>query len=107
MCKIRSRPAALLLQRLEVRVGLVVSRHCDGDLVVSPHWGIVVVAGVLVQPVPPVLAAEPVMAGTTAVDVCVLGAVKRIVKVAHDVKVTPGEQSLKHKSELSSELKSN
>lgn len=50
-------------------------------------------AGVLVQPVPLVLAAEPVVTGTAAVDVAVLGAVERAVKVPHDVIVTPVVQS--------------
>lgn len=37
------------------------------------------------------LTAEAVVAGATAVDVAVLGAVERTVKVPHDVVVTPTE----------------
>lgn len=86
-------PAVLLLKRLKVRVGLVARRHSDGDLWVSPDGGLVVGAGVLVQSVPLVLAAEPVVAGPAAVDVAALRAVERAVKVPHNVKVTPVEQS--------------
>lgn len=70
---------------------LVVHGHGDGDLRVRPFGGLVVVARLLVQPVPPVLAAEAVVAGAAAVDVAVLGAVERAVKVPHYVVVTPAE----------------
>lgn len=82
----------MLLKRLEVRVGLVASRYGDGDLWVSPDGRLVVGARVLVQSVPLVLAAEPVVAGAAAVDVAALGAVERAVKVPHNVKVTSVEQ---------------
>lgn len=98
-------PAALLLQRLKVGVVLVARGNSDGDLRVGPLWGIVVGAGFLVQSVPPVLAAEPVMAGTAAVDVRILGAVECIVKVPHDVEVAPGENVWDHKIQLTEILK--
>lgn len=85
-------PAVLLLERLKIWVRLVPCRHGDRDLWVGPDGGDVVVAGVLVQPVPLVLAAEPVVARPTAVDVAALGAVERAVKVAHNVEVTPAGQ---------------
>lgn len=83
----------MLLERLKVRVGLVPHGHGDGLLRVGPHGGDVVVAGVLVQPVPLVLAAEAVVAGAAAVDVAALGAVERGVKVPHHVVVTPVDPS--------------
>ena len=84
-------PAVLQRERLEVRVGLVPGGRGGGDLRVGPHRGLVVVAGLLVQPAPLVLAAEAVVAGAAAVDVASFGAVEGGVEVAHDVIVTPEE----------------
>lgn len=81
-----------MLKSLKVRVGLVARGHGDGDLRVGPDWRLVVGTGVLVQPVPLVLAAEPVVAGSAAVDVAALGAVEGAVKVPHNVKVAPVEK---------------
>lgn len=81
------------MQRLEVRVGLVAGAGGDGVLRLGPDRGDVVVAGLLVQPAPLVLAAEPVVAGPAAVDVAALGAVERSVKLPHDVIVAPVGQS--------------
>ncbi len=81
----------MLLQRLKVWIRFVAHRHGDRDLGVGPHGGVVVFAGILVQPVPLVLTTEPVVAGATAVDVAALGAVERAVKVPHYVVVTPVE----------------
>lgn len=83
-------PAVLLLQRLEVGVGLDAHGDRDRHRRVGPDGGVVVVAGVLVQPVALVLAAEAVVAGAAAVDVAVLGAVEGVVEVAHHVVVAPG-----------------
>lgn len=44
------------------------------------------------------LAAEPVVAGTAAVDVAALGAVERAVKVPHYIVVTPVEQKVETKT---------
>lgn len=85
-------PAAMLLERLEVRVGLVAGRYSDRDLWVRPDGRLVVGAGLLVQSVPLVLAAKAVVAGAAAVDVAAPGAVERAVKVPHDVKVASVEQ---------------
>lgn len=82
----------MLLKCLEVRVGLVACRYGDRDLWVGPDGRLVVGARVLVQSVPLVLAAEPVVAGAAAVDVAALGAVERAVKVPHDIEVTSVEQ---------------
>lgn len=70
---------------------LVVHRHSDGGQGFRPVGRLVVVARVLVQPAPPVLTAEAVVAGAAAVDVAVLGAVERAVEVPHDVVVAPAE----------------
>lgn len=82
----------MLLKCLKVRVRLAACRYSDRDLWVGPHRGLVVGAGVLVQSVPLVLAAEPVVAGTTAVYVAALGAVERAVKVSHNIEVTSVER---------------
>lgn len=81
----------MLLKRLEVRVRLISSRYSHRDLRVGPDGGLVVGAGVLVQSVPLVLAAEPVVAGTAAVDVAALGAVEGAVKVSHHIEVASVE----------------
>lgn len=88
-CPFIHRPAVLLLQRQQVRVGLVALDHADGGQRIRPHGGDVVVAGLLVQPAPLVLAAEAVVARAAAVDVAALGAVEGGVEVAHHVVVTP------------------
>lgn len=79
------------MQRLVVWVLLVVHGHSHGGLGFRPVGGLVVLARILVQPAPPVLTAEAVVAGAAAVDVAVLGAVERAVKVPHYVVVTPVE----------------
>lgn len=88
------------MERLKVRVRLVAHGHGDRDLRVGPVGRLVVVAGFLVQPVPLVLAAEPVVAGAAAVDVAALGAVERAVKVPHDVVVTPVEPSWQRRHQV-------
>lgn len=84
-------PAVLQRDGLEARVGLVARRLGDGHLLLGPHRRVVVGAGVLVQPVPLVLAAEAVVAGAAAVDVAAFGAVEGAVEVSHHVEVSPEE----------------
>lgn len=83
-----ARVVALLLQRVEVWVGapVVWERH-DLRLRLGPVWGVVILAVILLQFPAGLWAAEAVVAGSTAVDEGVLGAVEGRIEVSHHVVV--------------------
>lgn len=83
------------MQCLKVRIRFVLSGNNKRNLWVQPVWRLVVRTQVLVQSIPLVLAAEPIVTGSAAVDVASFGAVEGGVKVSHHIKVAPKRQRSK------------